>query len=132
MKYITHHLSFTNSKKIIGEKIALISHSRYLGFLTTAYTMALVFANWFDPRLINFMGLNTGAGAIIFPFTYLFSDIITEVYGYKNARLAVWVGLFFNCIFIFIVLSKIFQMHLLIFKLLFKISISCRSKYILQ
>ncbi len=77
-----------------------ISHSRYLGILTITYSMILACANWFDPRLINFIGLNTGSGAIIFPFTYLLSDIITEVYGYKNARFAVWTSLFFNFLFI--------------------------------
>lgn len=100
MKYITPRSYFTNSKKIVNHKIALISHSRYLGILTITYSMVLICANLFDPRLINFMGLNTGSGAMIFPFTYLLSDIITEVYGYKNARFAVWVSLFFNLIFI--------------------------------
>ncbi len=73
---------------------------RYLGFLTLCYTMAIVFANWFDPRLIHIFGLNTDAGTLIFPLTFLLSDLITEVYGYKHARRAIWAGFLFNALFI--------------------------------
>ena len=73
----------------------------YLWIFISGYTLFFFLSNWFDPRLISLFGLNTGAGSLIFPFTYLISDIITEVYGYKNARLAVWTALLFFLIFIF-------------------------------
>jgi len=59
----------------------------------------LVMANWFDPRIIMVGGLTTDAGTLIFPFTFILSDLITEVYGYKNARRAIWVGFGFNLLF---------------------------------
>jgi len=62
--------------------------------------MVTVLANWFDPRLIKISGLTTDAGTLIFPFTFLLSDLITEVYGYKHARRAIWCGFLFNIIFI--------------------------------
>lgn len=62
--------------------------------------MALAFANWFDPRLVKLGPLVTDAGTLIFPLTYLLSDIITEVYGYKHARRAIWVGFLFNILFL--------------------------------
>lgn len=61
--------------------------------------MVLVFANWFDPRLIKVFGLVTDAGTLIFPLTFLLADIITEVYGYMAARRAIWLGLLFNLLF---------------------------------
>lgn len=73
---------------------------RYLGFLTLCYTMVIVLSNWFDPRLIHIFGLNTDAGTLIFPLTFLLSDLITEVYGYKHARRAIWAGFLFNALFI--------------------------------
>ncbi|MDF1795030.1 MAG: queuosine precursor transporter [Coxiellaceae bacterium] len=76
------------------------TYPKYLGFLTLTYTMVIVLANWFDPRLINIFGLNTDAGTIIFPLTFLLSDLITEVYGYKHARRAIWCGFLFNIVFI--------------------------------
>jgi uncharacterized integral membrane protein (TIGR00697 family) len=74
---------------------------RFLWFLSLAYAMVIVLANWFDPRLIDIFGLNTDAGTLIFPLTYLLSDVITEVYGYKHARRAIWAGFLFNAMFIF-------------------------------
>lgn len=72
----------------------------FLWFLTLAYSMVIVLANWFDVRLIKIFGLTTDAGTLIFPLTFLLSDLITEVYGYKYARRAIWCGLLFNVIFI--------------------------------
>ncbi len=72
----------------------------FLWFLTLTYTMVIVLANWFDPRLIKILGLTTDAGTLIFPLTFLLSDLITEVYGYKHARRAIWCGFLFNALFI--------------------------------
>lgn len=75
-------------------------YPRFLWLLIISYAMTLIMANWFDARLIEFFHLTTDAGTLIFPFTFLFSDLITEVYGYKYARLAIWVALIFNLCFI--------------------------------
>jgi uncharacterized integral membrane protein (TIGR00697 family) len=72
----------------------------FLWFLTLTYAMVIVLANWFDPRLIKIFGLITDAGTLIFPLTFLLSDLITEVYGYKHARRAIWCGFLFNALFI--------------------------------
>ncbi len=72
----------------------------FLWFLTLTYAMVIVLANWFDPRLIKIMGLTTDAGTLIFPITFFLSDLITEVYGYKHARRAIWCGFLFNILFI--------------------------------
>lgn len=74
--------------------------SGYLWFLTLIYSMVIVLANWFDVRLVKVFGLVTDAGTIIFPLTFLLADLITEVYGYKHARRAIWCGFLFNAIFI--------------------------------
>lgn len=79
----------------------LVVTPKYLWFLILCYTMVFFASNWFDPRQIKLFGLTTGAGSIVFPLTYLFSDIITEVYGYKNSRIAVWSSLLFYLLFLF-------------------------------
>lgn len=84
---------------------SILAQPRFLWFLTLSYSMALVFANLFDPRIVNIFGLITDAGTIIFPLTFLLSDLITEVYGYKQARQAIWTAFLFN--FLFIVYSQI-------------------------
>lgn len=73
---------------------------RFLWFIILFYSMVIVLANWFDSRLISIFGLNTDAGTIIFPLTFMLSDLITEVYGYKHARRAIWAGFLFNLVFI--------------------------------
>ena len=54
------------SKKMISTSHKTISiWPKYLGLLMTSYVMTLVAANWFDPRLINIFGINTGGRLII-------------------------------------------------------------------
>ena len=71
-----------------------------LSLLIMSYAMMLVMANWFDPRLVSLFGLNTDAGTLAFPVSFLLADVITEVYGYKFARLAIWIGFFWNMLFL--------------------------------
>lgn len=60
----------------------------------------MVLSNWFDMRLVKIFSLTTDAGTLIFPLTFILSDLITEVYGYQQARRAIWCGFLFNGIFI--------------------------------
>jgi len=41
------------------------------------------------------------AAIIIFPLSYIFGDILTEVYGYRQARRVIWLGFFCNLIAVF-------------------------------
>jgi uncharacterized integral membrane protein (TIGR00697 family) len=73
---------------------------KYLWFLTLFYVMVGVFANWYDSRLVQVFSFDTDAGTLIFPLTFLLSDLITEVYGFKHARRAIWCGFMFNILFV--------------------------------
>lgn len=84
----------------IKSQPVLLPQPKFLWFITLSYTMVIIFANWFDARLIRIFNLNTDAGTLIFPLTFLLSDLITEVYGYKYARIAIWCGFLFNVLFI--------------------------------
>lgn len=57
-------------------------------------------ANWFNPRIVQVFGLDFRASTLIFPITFLLSDLITEVYGFKLARRTIWCGVIFNLFFI--------------------------------
>ena len=49
-----------------------------------------------------------GAGVLFFPISYLFGDILTEVYGYKRSRKVIWAGfgaLIFASLMAFVVTS---------------------------
>jgi uncharacterized integral membrane protein (TIGR00697 family) len=62
--------------------------------------MMVAITNWFDARLILIFGIALPPGSVAFPITLLLSDIITEVYGYKHARRAIWTAFFFNLLFL--------------------------------
>jgi uncharacterized integral membrane protein (TIGR00697 family) len=44
------------------------------------------------PKRVEILGLTFGAGVLFFPISYLFGDILTEVYGYARSRRVVWAG----------------------------------------
>jgi len=73
---------------------------KILWLLQVSYVAVILLANWFDIRIIEIGPIATDAGTLIFPFTFLLSDLITEVYGYKFARRAIWTGLTFNFLFV--------------------------------
>ncbi len=84
----------------MNEYKSIHEHPKALWFLIITYVSVILLANWFDIRLIKIFGLETDAGTLIFPITFLCSDLITEVYGYKFARRAIWTGFLFNLVFI--------------------------------
>ncbi|MGZ3656154.1 MAG: queuosine precursor transporter [Bdellovibrionota bacterium] len=44
------------------------------------------------PKVAQVGGFEFGAGVLFFPISYIFGDILTEVYGYARARRVVWAG----------------------------------------
>ncbi|HGU7213389.1 TPA: queuosine precursor transporter [Legionella pneumophila] len=83
-----------NSRKHISQ------YPRYLWFLILAYSMTLAMSNWYDSRIVQVFGISVTPGSLVYSITYLLSNVITEVYGFKNARKAIWTALLFNVIFI--------------------------------
>jgi queuosine precursor transporter len=73
---------------------------RYLWFLMLSFAMIISISNWYDARLIAIFGMVLSPGSLSFPLSFILSDTITEVYGYKNARVAIWAALFFNVLFL--------------------------------
>src|SRR3984893_1942959 len=63
-------------------------------FVITAslFVTCLLTANIIAVKLIVLVGFLVPAGIIIFPLSYLFGDILTEVYGYSAARRVIWLG----------------------------------------
>jgi uncharacterized integral membrane protein (TIGR00697 family) len=74
--------------------------ARFLWFLTFTYAMLITMASWFNLHIIRVFSLETNSGVLIFPLALLLLASITEIYGYKNARSAIWCGVFFSFIFI--------------------------------
>jgi uncharacterized integral membrane protein (TIGR00697 family) len=66
---------------------------RYVDLITAAFVTVLLCANLIGPAKVAQIGPVTfGAGVLFFPISYIFGDILTEVYGYARARRVVWSG----------------------------------------
>lgn len=79
-------------------------------FLLSAaiFITCLLVSNIIAVKLIKIFGLILPAAIVVFPITYIFGDILTEVYGYGRARLVIWLGFFCNLIMVgFIKLGEI-------------------------
>jgi uncharacterized integral membrane protein (TIGR00697 family) len=89
-------------KNFTPTKNSLLEKSKYLSFLMIIYGVIILAANWYDPRFIKIFWFEVDSGTLIFPLTNIVLDMITEVYGYKHARLAIWCGFLFNAIILLI------------------------------
>lgn len=71
---------------------------RYYEFVMAAFVTVLICSNLIGPAKIAQVELPLlgtcifGAGALFFPISYVFGDILTEVYGYARARRVIWAG----------------------------------------
>jgi uncharacterized integral membrane protein (TIGR00697 family) len=76
-----------------------ISH-RFV-IIAAIFVTCLITANIIAVKPID-IGLPTAlpAAIVIFPLSYVFGDILTEVYGYRWARRVIWLGFFCNLVFI--------------------------------
>lgn len=63
---------------------------RYYDVILAFFAAMLLISNLGATKLIAIGPIITDGGAILFPLIYIFSDILTEVYGYKYARRAIW------------------------------------------
>jgi uncharacterized integral membrane protein (TIGR00697 family) len=59
---------------------------------TVLFVTCLLIANIIAGKLIQVSGNILPTAIIIFPVTYIFGDIFTEVYGFERARLVIWIG----------------------------------------
>ncbi len=67
---------------------------RYLLFFGILWFMFWVINSLTSVKTFNFVGLLWSVGTITYPFTYIFDDIFTEVYGYRVSRKVIWSGFF--------------------------------------
>jgi uncharacterized integral membrane protein (TIGR00697 family) len=69
---------------------------RYFPLVTAIFVTVLITSNIIAVKLISVGGLVLPAAVVLFPIAYIFGDILTEVYGYANARKVIWTGFFCN------------------------------------
>ena len=69
---------------------------RWLPLISAIFVTTLVISNIIAVKLVSVGGLIMPAAIFIFPISYIFGDILTEVYGYARSRRVIWIGFFCN------------------------------------
>ncbi|HSH87089.1 MAG: queuosine precursor transporter [Methylophilus sp.] len=73
-------------------------HYRYYDLIMAAFVTVLVCSNLIGPAKVTQISmpllgtLTFGAGVLFFPISFIFGDILTEVYGYAASRRVIWAG----------------------------------------
>lgn len=72
--------------------------TRWFPVFLALFATTLTVSNIIAVKLIDAFGLVLPAAVILFPITYILGDVLTEVYGFARARLAIWTGFACNLI----------------------------------
>src|ERR1700742_4380885 len=80
---------------ILYETTRLTSRSyKYLDALTTAFVVILLVSNLIAQKVCQIGPFAVSGAVLLFPITYIFGDVFTEVYGFAASRRAIWMGFF--------------------------------------
>jgi len=67
-----------------------MKHYKYLGLITALYITFQLVSDVAAGKIVQLWVFPVSVSILFFPFTYIFSDILTEVYGYARSRRVVW------------------------------------------
>ena len=60
------------------------------------FTVCLISSNLFATKVITLWGINLPGAVIVFPVSYILNDCIAEVWGFRKARLVIWMAFAMN------------------------------------
>lgn len=66
--------------------------NRLLLLYTGGFVGVLVLSNILAVKMVQLGPFVFDGGTLLFPLSYIFGDVLTEVYGYKKARTVIWTG----------------------------------------
>ena len=72
--------------------------SRMFLVILGLFVMALVVSNIVAVKIVEVWGRQFDAGTLLFPLVYVIGDVVTEVYGFRRARLVIWIGFLANLV----------------------------------
>ena len=67
---------------------------RYYDILVHIFVVLLLISNLVGQKITAIGPVRVGGAELLFPITYIFGDVFTEVYGYGASRRAIWIGFF--------------------------------------
>lgn len=76
---------------------------KHLTNINIAFVVILLVSNIISTKIVDLKFFVFDAGTLLFPLSYIFADVLTEVYGYKNSKKVIWSG-FFSILFMALVI----------------------------
>ena len=67
---------------------------KYYDLILGLFVAVLLISNVASSKVLDLGPFTFDGGTILFPISYIFGDILTEVYGYKKSRRVIWTGFF--------------------------------------
>jgi uncharacterized integral membrane protein (TIGR00697 family) len=68
---------------------------RYFDLIMALFVAVLLISNIASTKILELGPFTFDGGTLLFPISYIFGDILTEVYGYRRSRRVIWIG--FGC-----------------------------------
>jgi len=65
---------------------------KYFDIILGLFVAVLLISNVASAKIVEFGPFTFDGGTILFPLSYIFGDILTEVYGYRKSRRVIWIG----------------------------------------
>lgn len=69
------------------------NRGRLLPIITGFFVGVLILSNILAAKMVRLGPFVFDGGTLLFPLSYIFGDVLTEVYGYKESRKVIWTGL---------------------------------------
>lgn len=67
---------------------------KYFDLLASIFIVVLLISNLVGQKICAFGPFRVSGAQLLFPITYIFGDVFTEVYGYGGSRRVIWIGFF--------------------------------------
>ena len=65
---------------------------KYYDLIIALFVAVLLVSNLASTKIVDIGPFTFDGGTVLFPLSYIFGDILTEIYGFKGARRAIWAG----------------------------------------
>ncbi|MDW8106205.1 MAG: queuosine precursor transporter [Armatimonadota bacterium] len=78
-------------------------YSIWFVMVVALFVVSLLVSNIIAAKITSIGGLTVSVALVIFPVSYILGDVLTEVYGYRRARLVIWIGFACNLLVVLIV-----------------------------
>jgi queuosine precursor transporter len=75
--------------------LIVVKEYKFFTLITGLFVAVLLISNIASSKIVALGPWTFDGGTILFPISYIFGDVLTEVYGYRKSRQVIWIG--FGC-----------------------------------